>query len=206
MKILITAFEAFGGDSLNSSEETLKHLQSCINNTEIVKLIIPTVRYKSLELIIEKIKEEKPDVLISLGQAGGRFAVTPELVAINYDDYSIPDNEGNQPKGEAISPHGLPAYFSTLPFKSIIQNLKENKLPAELSTSAGTFICNHIFYGVSEFIAQNAPHIKYDFIHLPVLTEQAINYRKLPSLSLAQLVRALEIIIETCSNSNKNNN
>ena len=148
MKILITGFDPFGGESVNPALEAVKLMKDEIAGAKIVKLEIPTVFHKSVEKIHETMKAEKPDVVLSIGQAGGRFGVTPERVAINVDDARIKDNEGNQPVDVPVFADGAPAYFSSLPVKAMVEAIKAKELPASLSNSAGTFVCNHVMYGV----------------------------------------------------------
>ena len=144
MKILITGFDPFGGESVNPALEAVKRMKDEIAGATIVKLEIPTVFHKSVEKIHETMKVEKPDVVLSIGQAGGRFGVTPERVAINVDDARIKDNEGNQPVDTPIFADGAPAYFTSLPVKAMVEAIKAKGLPSSLSNSAGTFVCNHV--------------------------------------------------------------
>lgn len=198
MKVLVTGFEPFGGEMINPAQKAVESLPNTIDGATIIKLIIPTVRYKATELIEKAIQVEKPDIVISIGQAGGRFAITPELVAINFDDFAIADNAGNQPHNEPIQADGAPAYFATLPLQAIVTALRQQNIPAERSTTAGTFVCNHVFYGVSYFLAKNYPHIKNGFIHIPYTTSQVLNKRNTPYMSLDDITRGLEIAIQTC--------
>jgi pyroglutamyl-peptidase len=149
MKILVTGFDPFGGESTNPALEAVKGLPNEINGAEIIKLEIPTVFNKSAEVTKKAILQHQPDVVLNIGQAGGRYTVTPERIAINVDDARIPDNEGNQPIDVPIHEDGAPAYFTQLPVKAMVKTIKEAGLPAALSNSAGTFVCNHIMYQVS---------------------------------------------------------
>lgn len=141
MKILITGFDPFGGESINPALEAVKKLPDTILGQEIIKIEIPTVFRKSLEKIEENIQKHNPDVVISVGQAGGRFGVTPERVAINIDDARIKDNEGNQPIDISIYEDGENAYFSNLPIKAMVKEMNDNGIPASVSNTAGTFVC-----------------------------------------------------------------
>lgn len=167
-----------------------------IEGAEIVKLEIPTVFHKSIEKVKAAILSENPDVVLSIGQAGGRFEVTPERVAINVDDARIPDNEGNQPLNQPIFEDGEPAYFATLPVKAIVEAIQAEGLPASLSNSAGTFVCNHIMYGVLYHISKMGKPIRAGFIHVPFTPEQvAKRPTPAPSLSAVDICRALEAAV-----------
>ncbi|MBR0575119.1 pyroglutamyl-peptidase I [Proteiniclasticum sp. BAD-10] len=197
MKILITAFDPFGGDKVNPALEAVKLMKDTIAGAQIVKLEIPTVFNKSIDLVVKTIDEVHPDVVLNVGQAGGRFEVTPERVAINVDDARIKDNEGNQPIDQPIAKDGAPAYFATLPVKAMVQAIKEVELPSSLSNSAGTFVCNHIMYGTLHHIAKNHLNIRAGFIHVPFIPEQVVGRpAPAPSLSTADIVRALEAAVQ----------
>jgi len=192
MKILITAFDPFGGESINPALEAVKLMRDEIEGAEIVKLEIPTVFHKSIEKVKDAILSEDPDVVLSVGQAGGRFDVTPERVAINVDDARIPDNEGNQPHDKAIFEDGEPAYFSTLPVKAMVEAIRAEGLPSSLSNTAGTFVCNHIMYGVLYHISKMGKQIHAGFIHVPYTPEQVAKMQTpAPCLSASDISRAL---------------
>ncbi|MGP1521087.1 MAG: pyroglutamyl-peptidase I [Treponema sp.] len=195
MRILVTGFEPFGQDEVNPSLELLKKLPSQILKADIIKLEVPVVRWKAVEKIQEAIKEYSPDVVLSVGQIAGRADVSVERVAINIDDYFMPDNEGNQPIDEPIMKDGPSAYFMTIPIKAIFQKLIDNKMPANISNSMGTYICNHVAYAVAN-IASQCENIKTGFIHVPILPEQAIGKPRTPSMSLETSTRAIELVIE----------
>ncbi len=193
MKILVTAFDPFGGESINPALEAVKLMKSTIEGAEIVKLEIPTVFNKSIEKVAAAILKENPDAVLCVGQAGGRFEVTPERVAINVDDARIPDNEGNQPIDKAIYEDGEPAYFTTLPVKAMVEAIRKEGLPSSLSNSAGTFVCNHIMYGVLYNIAKMDKDIRAGFVHVPFIPEQvAKRPAPAPSMSIPDIARALE--------------
>ena len=196
MKTLVTAFDPFGGERINPALEAVKLMRDQIEGAEIVKLEIPTVFHKSIEKVKAAIFSENPDVVLSIGQAGGRFEVTPERVAINVDDARIPDNEGNQPLNQPIFENGEPAYFATLPVKAIVEAIQAEGLPASLSNSAGTFVCNHIMYGVLYHISKMGKPIRAGFIHVPFTPEQvAKRPTPAPSLSAVDICRALEAAV-----------
>ena len=204
MKILVTGFDPFGGEKINPALETIKRLPDAVLGARIIKLEIPTVVGKSLAKIKEAVEKENPDVVLSIGQAGGRSEITVERVGINIDDCRIPDNEGNQPIDEPIVAGGPSAYFVTVPIKAIVEKIKANKIPASISNTAGTFICNHVCYGVAHLAAARTAAgkpMKSGFIHIPFLPEQVIGKPALtPSMSLETIVsgitHALEAIVE----------
>ncbi len=196
MKILVTAFDPFGGESINPALEAVKLMKDKIDGAEIVKLEIPTVFRKSIDKVAEAIVKENPDVVLSIGQAGGRFEVTPERVAINVDDARIPDNEGNQPIDVPIYEDGAPAYFATLPVKAMVEAIRSAGLPSSLSNSAGTFVCNHIMYGVLYQIEKMGKNIRAGFIHVPFTPEQvARRPAPAPCMSMVDIAKALEAAV-----------
>ena len=145
-KILVTGFDPFDNEKINPALEVIKLLPKKIRNNEIKILEIPTVYKKSIEKIDKEIENYNPDCILSIGQAGGRTDISIERVAINIDDFRIKDNEGNQPIDEKIYLDGDNAYFSTLPIKAIQSEITINNIPASISNTAGTFVCNHVFY------------------------------------------------------------
>lgn len=197
MNILVTGFEPFGKETVNPSLEVLKNLPDTVLGADILKLEVPTVRGTSLSLITKAIEQWQPDAVLSIGQAGGRANVTVERIGINVDDYPISDNAGNQPIDEAVIPDAPAAYFLTLPVKAIVKRLRENLIPASISNTAGTFICNHVCYGTAHFAASQPKKIKTGFIHIPFLPEQVIEKPSwTPSMPLDTAVRAIIIAIE----------
>ena len=196
MKILVTGFDPFGGEKINPAIESVKRLPDKILDAEIIKLEIPTVIGKSVDKIREKIKEVEPDVVLSTGQAGGRPDITVERVGINCDDCRIKDNEGNQPIDEKIVEDGPAAYFATIPIKAMVEHIKEGKIPASVSNTAGTFICNHVLYGVCHIKATEYPNMRTGFIHIPFLPEQVTDKKNMPSMALETIVKGLELAIE----------
>lgn len=193
-KLLLTAFTPFDGERINPALEAVKLVKDKIGNLEIVKLEVPTVFGKSIDTVREAIERERPDFVLSIGQAGGRAEITPERVAINLNDARIPDNEGNQPIDEPIFPDGENAYFSTLPVKAMVEAIREEGIPSSLSNSAGTFVCNHLMYGVLYYLDKR-PVIKAGFIHVPYIPEQTKNKKEMPALELSEIVRGLEAAI-----------
>jgi len=196
MKILITGFDPFGGEKINPAFEVIKGLADSINGVEVVKLQVPTAFYSSVELTIKKIEEVKPDFVLSIGQAGGRFDISVEKVAINLNDARIADNLGQQPIDTVIDENGDTAYFSTLPVKAIVQAIRNTNIPASLSYTAGTYVCNHLMYGVLNYIHKNNLNIKAGFIHIPYLLEQVVNKPSTAGMDITTLVNAIETAIK----------
>ena len=194
MKLLLTAFAPFDGERINPALEAVKLVKDRIGNLLIVKLEVPTVFGKSIDTVREAIERERPDFVLSIGQAGGRAEITPERVAINLNDARIPDNEGNQPIDEPIFPDGENAYFSTLPVKAMVEAIRKEGLPSSLSNSAGTYVCNHLMYGVLYYLDKR-PGMKAGFIHVPYIPEQTKNKKEMPALELSEIVRGLEAAI-----------
>lgn len=197
MKLLLTAFDPFGGETLNPALEAVRQVKPRIGSVEIVKLEVPTVFGKSVDTVAAAIRRETPDAVLCIGQAGGRRGLTPERVAINIDDARIPDNEGNQPIDCPVVVGGPAAYFSTLPVKAMVQAIRDAGVPADLSNTAGTFVCNHLLYGVLHLLATEYPSVRGGFLHVPFLPEQAAGRpSSVPSLPLADIVRGLEAAIQ----------
>lgn len=198
-KVLVTGFDPFGNDDINPALEVVKQLDGkIIEDVEIVAEEVPTVFHRSIQVVKDAIKREQPDVVICIGQAGGRAQITPERVAINVDDARIADNEQQQPIDEPIDPDGPAAYFSTLPIKRMVKEMRKAGIPASVSNSAGTFVCNHLFYGVMHYLEKHAPGIRSGFIHIPYILEQTIE-KNAPSLSLDLIVKGIEIAAVTAA-------
>lgn len=195
MKILVTGFDPFGSDKINPAIEAVKKLPDTIKGAKIIKLEIPTVFNKSAQVVHQAIVKEQPDYVLNVGQAGGRSALTPERVAININDGRIPDNDGYQPLDEPIQPDGDTAYFTQLPIKAMAKAIRAAGLPAIVSNTAGTYVCNHIFYQVQYMRAKEFPKLKAGFIHIPFLPEQVITRTNQPSMALADIVKGLTAAI-----------
>lgn len=196
MKILLTAFEPFGGERINAAQEAAALVKNEIAGARIVKTDVPVVFGKSIEAVVTAIRQEQPDAVLCLGQAGGRSGLTPERVAINLDDARIPDNAGNQPADRPIFPDGAPAYFSTLPVKAMVRAIQQAGLPASLSNSAGTFVCNHLMYGTLYHLARSWPQTRGGFLHVPFLHEQAAERPGTPSLSREEIAAGVEAALK----------
>ena len=197
MKVLITGFDKFGGESINPSSLCVNSLPDVIDNIEIKKITLPTVFKDSSRVLEENIDSFSPNIVICIGQAGGRSKITPERIAINIDDARIPDNIGNSPIDEAIRKDGENAYFSTLPIKAIVDELNKNNIPSAISNTAGTFVCNHIMYEILYLSKTKFNNISAGFIHIPYIREQVKNKPNTPFMELEMIIDALKIIIET---------
>ena len=196
MKILLTAFEPFGGDTVNPAQEAVALIPAEVAGAQIVKVDVPVVFGKSIETVRQAMAREKPDAVLCIGQAGGRIGMTPERVAINVDDGRIPDNEGTQPVAQPVFADGAPAYSATRPVKAMVTAIREAGIPASLSNTAGTYVCNHLMYGVLYHIAKSFPGMKGGFMHVPFLHEQVMNRPGTASLSKADIVRGIEAALE----------
>ena len=189
-KVLLTGFEPFGNATSNPSGEIIKQ----ISGENIVTAILPVAYTQSAERLLSLIEQHNPDVVICLGQAEGRTAITPERVAINLDDARLADNEGVLRNDVKILEDGPDAYFSTLPVNELVAAIKAQGIPAAVSLSAGAFLCNHVFY-----VAQNkfaGSSIRSGFVHVPLMDSQASEFPGLPTMPLDQMVRAVRAMIE----------
>ncbi len=195
MKVLVTGFDPFGGESINPSWEAVRQLPDWIAGAEIRKARLRTAARAAEETIQTLMREEAPQIVLCVGQAGGRFGVTPERVALNLDDFRIPDNDGDQPVDTPIFEDGAPALFSNLPVKSMVQAIRIAGYPASLSDSAGTFVCNHVMYTILYHIAKEFPAMRGGFLHVPFVPSQVVERPSTPSMSLPDITAALEIAI-----------
>ncbi|MEG0806365.1 MAG: pyroglutamyl-peptidase I [Lachnospiraceae bacterium] len=196
MKLLITGFEPFGGETMNPAYEAVKLLPKSINGAEIITMEIPTVFGKCGEAIEKKIMELHPDVVLCVGQAGGRSAITVEKVAINYADGRIADNDGYQPTGEIIQPDGETAYFATLPIKDMVTGILAEGIPANISYSAGTYVCNDVMYRLLYLLHTKYTQIRGGFIHVPFAPQQvAASGGNYPSMEMTTIARGLQAAI-----------
>lgn len=200
-KLLITGFQPFDGESVNPALEVAKGLQGkTINGYEVIAREIPVVRFEALKAVQAAIEELRPDAVITIGQAGGRPDITVERVGINIDDFRIPDNKGNQPIDEPVVTGGPVAYWATLPIKKMVANVKAQGIPASVSNSAGTYVCNHLLYGLLHYLTtQGKTAIPAGFIHIPYLPEQmAVRSGKdaqVATMSLDTLLKGFEAMI-----------
>lgn len=196
IKILLTAFDPFGGEKINPALEAVK-LVNPPDDVELIKLEVPTSFSRSADAVIAAIRENRPSAVLCVGQAGGRKSVTPERVAINLADATICDNDGEMPEDEKILADGPDACFSTLPVKRIAAALTENGISSEISNTAGTFVCNFLMYSVLCFARREFPGMKAGFVHVPFIPEQAAGKSpEPPSMPLESIVRGLEVALK----------
>ncbi|MGL4388084.1 MAG: pyroglutamyl-peptidase I [Brevinema sp.] len=192
MKILVTGFDPFGGEPINPAWEAIQKLPEKIDHISVVIAQTPTIFNESTEVLLEAIKNTKPDIVLCVGQAGGRVDFCIERVAINIDDARITDNKGNQPLDHRIYEDGENAYFTILPVKKMVQAVRNQGIPASVSYTAGTFVCNHIFYSLLYHInKKNIPVQAGGFIHVPYLPTQVITKPNQAYMSEAMIVEAL---------------
>ena len=197
MKILITGFDPFGGETVNPAYEAVKLLPDTIAGDEIIKLEVPTRFHHAGAVLEDAMQRHKPDAVICVGQAGGRAAITPEKVAINLMDGRIPDNAGYQPVDVPIWEDGETAYFTSLPVKAMVQRMRDAGIPAAVSYTAGTYVCNYLLYTLLYLIDKKYPNVRGGFIHVPYAMEQVINKPLgTPSMDLRQIARGLETAVE----------
>ncbi|PMH46630.1 pyroglutamyl-peptidase I [Vibrio sp. 10N.286.49.B3] len=190
-KILITGFEPFGNDKINPALEAVKLIANRQLNGGVITICqVPVVRYKSIDVVQKAIEEQKPDAVITVGQASGRAAITPERIAINVDDFRIPDNDGIQVIDEPVVQGGPDAYFTTLPIKAMVDAMQKQGIPAVLSNTAGTFVCNHLFYGIQHYLKDS--NIRHGFVHIPLLPEQSVDGSQ-PTMKLEVIAEGLAI-------------
>ena len=190
-KLLITGFDPFGGATVNPSREAVMALPDRIGDWMLTKLEVPTVFGQAADRVLTLARELTPDAIICVGQAGGRAAVTPEVVAINLREAAIPDNAGNQPQNTPVVEGGPAAYFATLPVRDMVAAIKAADLPATLSYTAGAFVCNDLLYTLLH--AYRESEVRVGFIHIPYLPEQA--KEGAPSLPAESVVKALTAAI-----------
>jgi pyroglutamyl-peptidase len=193
--VLVTGFEPFGGEDINPSWEICRQLPGAIGRSRIHTLCVPTEFRRAIEVTAAAIEELEPTLVILLGQAGGRACLSVERVAINVDDARIADNAGMQPVDEPVAANGPAAYFASVPIKAMAAAVREAGIPAEVSNSAGTFVCNHLLYGVLHYLAASGREARAGFIHVPWLDAQAVARPGEPSMALAAMVRGVESAI-----------
>ena len=189
-KILVTGFEPFATSSLNPSGEIVKALIG----DDLVTAILPVVFGQASAQLRELIDLHKPTAVLCLGQAEGRSEMTPERIAINLDDARIADNAGNQPLEQKIIANGPDGHFSTLPIEKMVASMKAAGIPASISLSAGTFVCNHIFYVLQDYLKDSS--VKSGFMHVPLMDEQRKEYPTLPTMPIRQMVAGVQISLD----------
>jgi pyroglutamyl-peptidase len=195
MKALVTGFEPFDNDDVNPAEEALRRLPEYVGAVALATQMLPTVFGRALDVLETAVAASAPDIVLCVGLAGGRVALSLERVAINIDDARIADNNGNRPVDLPVVAGGPSAYFTTLPIKAAVEALHEAGLPAIVSNTAGTFVCNHVFYGLLHLAATRWPGLRGGFLHVPYLPSQAAREDGAPSMALGEIVRGIEIVL-----------
>lgn len=195
--ILLTGFEPFGGDALNPSQEIVRVLDGeTIGAHRVAGAVLPVAFAKAPLLLDALIERHRPEIVLALGLAGGRGELSFERIAVNLVDARIADNEDLQPIDEPVIDGAPPAYFSTLPLKAIVAGLRARGIPAGLSLSAGTFVCNQVFFALAHRLATHAPRARGGFVHVPWLPEQAARHPGQPSMALATMVDGVRVALE----------
>lgn len=198
-RVLLTGFEPFGGEAVNPSWQAVRAVaEHPPEGVELSVAQLPCVFGTALDALRAAVAATTPDVVLCVGQAGGRPDITVERIAVNLDDARIPDNAGARPLDEPVVPGGPAAYFATLPVKACVAAVREAGLPASLSHTAGTFVCNHVFYGLLHLAATEHPGLRGGFVHVPYAPEQVTD-RALPSLPVAAAAAALRVIAITAA-------
>lgn len=190
-RLLITGFDPFDGKTVNPSWQAVEQLPDAIGDFVLCKLQIPTIFGKAAAMVLEEAARFQPDVILCVGLAGGRDAVTPERIAVNIRDARIPDNEGSHPQGDPVVPNAPAAYFSTVPVKEMAAAIRAQSIPGAVSNTAGTYVCNDVFFTLLHHYAGTKTRV--GFIHVPCLPEQGS-----PSMSLERITAALTAAIEVC--------
>lgn len=203
-KILVTGFESFGGEKINPAWEAVKVLPQSIGGAQVIKLQVPVEFDVGAQEVINKLEEEHPDIVLCVGQAGGRSKMTPEFVGINWAHARIPDNAGKQPLMQRIIDGAPDAYFATLPVNTMVAAMNQANIPATVSYTAGTYVCNDVMYQVLHALATRFPKTRGTFLHVPFATEQVAKKNaqtregshQVPSMSLEMMTRGLEVALE----------
>lgn len=197
MTLLLTGFAPFGGETLNPSWEAVRRLDGeRLGDLTVVAAQLPTEFGAALRVLDELLERHRPTLVVAVGQAGGRAELSLERIAINVDDARIPDNAGRQPIDEPVVAGGPAAYFSTLPIKAMTRVLRDAGIPAAVSQTAGTFVCNHVFYGLLHRLQGSG--VRGGFIHIPYLPAQAAHQPGASSMALETLIAGLRLAL-TCA-------
>lgn len=196
MKALVTGFDPFGGDEVNPSALAVGRLRKRIGGLAIHTAELPTSFARSAGVLRAAIDKARPDIVLCVGQAGGRSELCLERVAINVQDARIRDNDGKQPIDKPVVADGPAAHFATLPIKACVAAMRKAGLPAAVSNTAGTFVCNHIFYALMDIAASHPIPMRGGFLHIPYVPEQAAQLGGAPSMSVDDIVRGIEIVLE----------
>lgn len=189
-KLLITGFEPFGGEKINPSWEAVHRLPEVVGEYTLIKMRIPVVFGEAADAVWAEAERISPDVILCIGQAGGRAEITPELVGINLRNADIPDNKGNQPKDESIIKDGNTAFFTTLPVRKMAEAINASGIPSKVSYSAGAYVCNDLLYTLLSTF--DGTKTRVGFIHIPYCTDQG----KEPSMELNTVIKGLIVAIE----------
>lgn len=208
MKILLTGFEPFGGDKVNPSQLLIEWvakvtqdetfvLENEEGRVQIATVLLPTEFFGAKQVLTAILQDEQPDVVISLGQAGGHSSIAVERVALNLQDARIPDNEGYQPIDQVIELKGETAYMATLPVKRMVNALKQAGIPSHISYSAGTYVCNHVMYYVLHQAMTHYPNMKAGFVHIPYTPEQVVDKIGVASMSFSTMQAAIKCLLKT---------
>lgn len=203
LRLLLTGFEPFGGEATNPSWEICERLPREIAGARVETCLVPCVFRRAIEVVADAIERYRPVIVLSLGQAGGRSVIGVERVAINVDDARIADNDGRQPIDERIAPDGPAAHFATLPVKAMADAIRRAGAPAEVSNSAGTFVCNHLMYGVLHIIEARGFATRAGFIHVPYADDQVIDKPPVASMAIATMVKGIEAALHAARQAKK---
>ena len=195
--VLVTGFDPFGGERLNPSWEICRQLAgTTIDGLRVEACKVPCEFRRAIDTVAAAIERHRPALVILLGQAGGRAHMSVERVAINVDDARIADNSGARPIDEPVATEGPAAYFATVPIKAMVRAMREVNVPAQVSNSAGTYVCNHVMYGVLHYLATSGNPARAGFVHVPYAEEQVLDKPAMPALALASMVRGVQAAIE----------
>lgn len=193
--LLVTGFEPFGGERINPSWEIVRALPETIGGHRVEKLLVPTEFGRSVQVTAKAIDKLRPELVLCIGQAGGRSCMSVERVAINVDDARIADNAGRQPVDERIRRGAPAAHFCTLPVKAMVAAITRAGIPAEVSNSAGTFVCNHLLYGILDYISGKTLAVQAGFMHVPYIEAQVLDKPDTPAMALASMVEGTKAAI-----------
>jgi pyroglutamyl-peptidase len=201
VRILVSGFGPFGPHTSNASSEVLRRLwEEGVDGADLLTIELPCVRYEATRVLLEAFTRAQPDAVVALGIAAKRMAITPERIAINVDDYDIPDNNGARPVDEPVVAGGPAAYFSTLPLRRIVEALTDAQVPAALSNSAGTYLCNHTFYGLMHHLNTTGAPARAGFVHIPQMLEASGEADGLPFSTIVRGVAiTLDCVVEALS-------
>ena len=203
MKALVTGFEPFGGDAINASLEAVRQLPPRIGPLEVITSKLPTSYARAVGALEAAIAAAGPQIVLCVGQAGERGALCVERVAVNLQDARIPDNDGAQPADTPVVAGGPAAYLATLPVRAVVAALHAAELPAEISMSAGTFVCNHVFYGLMHLAALRGQPFQGGFLHVPCLPQQG---GSAGVMALDDIVRGIALVLETAAGASRSSN